>query len=488
MLKSVQLDNFKAFSNSGLIDIKPLTILCGTNSSGKSSILKSLLLLKQSFENTSATNNVTLDGPYTQNGKMGDIIYKSCGNGFTITTSSEFISPSKYGSMKGSNPYKQDIISFKELKKTLGTPYYSTVKMIMKMSIQVVYNSGMKSANNVIKQFDLNLSCYDKYNNLIKEPIKIVLDHKRTNIYNIIFSNFPGENGQLINSSISNCFCYFEGMRLVNAYATKDQTIQFDMFFPKLYSFMRHAAHSFKGISNLSPLRHMPERYYFVHEDYHTVGQDGEYTPQVIYNNIETQIISIMPPLDGSFSFEKRQQPFYNFLESWEEYLGIGKMELKGSDTVIQLSINNHSLVDIGFGVSQVLPILTKTLLLKQYQTLLIEQPEIHLHPKMQMNLADLFIASSQLDRNLIVETHSDHIVNRVLRRILEDTSGNLSKMISIYFVEKTDEGSIVVPILINPEFGFIDVPDDFFSQFSSETDAIFSACLNNKKGLSTDV
>ena len=64
MLKSITLENYKCFKEETTIDIAPLTVLCGVNSSGKSSILKSLLMLKQSYENVDATNQMTFNGKY----------------------------------------------------------------------------------------------------------------------------------------------------------------------------------------------------------------------------------------------------------------------------------------------------------------------------------------------------------------------------------------------------------------------------------------
>ena len=89
MLREISLEKFKAFDTLEELSIKPLTILCGVNSGGKSSIIKSLLLLKQSYENTSAINEATLNGQYTTNGLMKDVIYNGKGDAFSIENTFE---------------------------------------------------------------------------------------------------------------------------------------------------------------------------------------------------------------------------------------------------------------------------------------------------------------------------------------------------------------------------------------------------------------
>lgn len=84
MLKIIGLKHFKSFESLDELKIKPLTLLCGVNSGGKSSLIKSLLILKQSYENSLVTNELTLNGNYTLNGTMKDILYRGQGNDFSL--------------------------------------------------------------------------------------------------------------------------------------------------------------------------------------------------------------------------------------------------------------------------------------------------------------------------------------------------------------------------------------------------------------------
>lgn len=112
-------------------------------------------------------------------------------------------------------------------------------------------------------------------------------------------------------------------------------------------------------------------------------------------------------------------------------------------------------------------------------QTLLLEQPEIHLHPKMQMRMADFLLSLAMQDKQVIVETHSDHIINRLVRRALE--SNKFYDKIQIYFIDKNDEGfSFKENITIDPVDGALCENENFFYQFASETEKIIDAGYKN--------
>lgn len=116
MLQSITLENYKCFKDKTEIDIAPLTILCGGNSNGKSSIFKSLLLLKQSYENSSSTNELTLNGTYTMNGTMKDLLFNHKGNEFTLDNCFRL----HFYSANYKGQAKQDLASAKEIGKILN--------------------------------------------------------------------------------------------------------------------------------------------------------------------------------------------------------------------------------------------------------------------------------------------------------------------------------------------------------------------------------
>jgi predicted ATPase len=122
---------------------------------------------------------------------------------------------------------------------------------------------------------------------------------------------------------------------------------------------------------------------------------------------------------------------------------------------------------DVGFGISQMLPIVVE-LLAHRESIICIEQPETHLHPRLQTRLADLLIESSRngdLANQLIVETHSEHLLLRLQRRIREGAI-DPSDISVLYVDQDTDGNTTATHLRIDDEGEFLDEwPDGFFDE-----------------------
>jgi len=88
MLKSIRLRNFKCFEDSKDLELSPLTVFCGTNSSGKTTIIQSLLMLKQTFEGNIPYRNFLLNGRFVHLGSFKDVIYNHRINDELLTSAS----------------------------------------------------------------------------------------------------------------------------------------------------------------------------------------------------------------------------------------------------------------------------------------------------------------------------------------------------------------------------------------------------------------
>jgi AAA ATPase domain/AAA domain, putative AbiEii toxin, Type IV TA system len=139
---------------------------------------------------------------------------------------------------------------------------------------------------------------------------------------------------------------------------------------------------------------------------------------------------------------------------------------------------------DVGVGISQMIPVIVGCLR-NQQGILAIEQPELHVHPAIQVGLGDLFIRATRTtedqfasDKSLLIETHSEHVMLRLLRRIRETTQGALPpgalglavKDIAVIYVENAGDGVRFRPLRVDDDGEFIDLwPKGFFEERAEE-------------------
>ena len=129
-----------------------------------------------------------------------------------------------------------------------------------------------------------------------------------------------------------------------------------------------------------------------------------------------------------------------------------------------------RNLIDVGYGVSQVLPVVTELLREDAPSLFLLQQPEVHLHPSAQAALGSLFCQVARQYRQLVVETHSDHLMDRVRIEVRDGTSGLKPEDVSILFFEREGLDVRIHSLRIDKEGNILDAPDSYRRFFLEET------------------
>ena len=148
-------------------------------------------------------------------------------------------------------------------------------------------------------------------------------------------------------------------------------------------------------------------------------------------------------------------EPFQLEVRKW------GKRRRKGA---------RRNLIDVGYGVSQVLPLLVDLLAPNGSSRLLLQQPEVHLHPTAQAALASLFCTIAASGRQLIVETHSEYIIDRVRMDIRDRMTALKPDDVSVLFFERTDLDVHIHSLRYDEQGNLLDAPEGYGQFFMGET------------------
>lgn len=204
-------------------------------------------------------------------------------------------------------------------------------------------------------------------------------------------------------------------------------------------------------INHVSPLRAFPQRYYLLEKSamHNTLNaNDGSQLAEILKNNpsVTEKVNAYFKDFDIKISTAKTNDIIH-------------RITVKQNNVTMELT-------DVGFGISQVLPILVQAILCPKDSITIIEQPEIHLHPKMQAWLTNALVKISVNDnKKFIIETHSETIIKR-LQLLLLDPSVNFDKeMLHLYHLERNDKGNTTLSDVEFDDSGEIAWPHGFMDQ-----------------------
>ena len=238
------------------------------------------------------------------------------------------------------------------------------------------------------------------------------------------------------------------------------------------------------SIYYLGPLREYPQReYHWAGSSPEDVGHRGERT-------VDAMLAATIRGEKRSLGYRRRRQTFQQMIAHWLYTLGLIREfhleEIAKGSNLYRAMVKTFSssvptsLTDVGFGVSQVLPVLVLLYYVPEGSTVLVEQPEIHLHPAVQSGLADVMLNVAEV-RNvqIVVESHSEHLMRRLQRRVAEGSA--TAEDVKLSFVSFNRGKARVSDLLLN-EWGEIENwPDKFFGDEMGEIAAISRASLKRR-------
>src|SRR5919199_1974668 len=213
-----------------------------------------------------------------------------------------------------------------------------------------------------------------------------------------------------------------------------------------------------ESVIYIGPLRDYPERIYILSGNLSKeVGKSGKMLPDVLFKNPDL-LKQVNEQLERfGLGYELK---VFSFTDDTPGISDLFALRLVDKYTGV-----NVSLQDVGFGISQVLPIIVQSMLSRN-STLLIEQPEIHIHPRLQAELGSLLAEciKSPFENQFLIETHSEHLMLRLQKLIRK---GELKpEDISVIYVDRGTEGSKCLHLRLDEEGDFIDEwPDGFFEE-----------------------
>lgn len=498
MLSSLTLNNFKSFRKLENLKIKPITILCGANSCGKSSILQSLLLLKQTKESRSSTQPLLFNGKYVHLGDIENIIHgrdksKStfCTYEYTFTRKELYQNNRKDRQRPPLNNMLRYILSRSQIG-SKHSSYKLTYQIEAKVADEV--KGYIKVAD--IKSFKVSISAIDSNGHTLQGG-SVEIKRNGSN-FQLKWIDIPdphfahsSEDEKASSGLAEGLIVRFENLFPIIEFNDADD---FEKVPYQVRNFLRifddFLFHFNEGISYVGPLREEPSRRYIYENEVIEIGSKGENAAYIFQTEQDTVLRNHFFYDEASQDFNKKKEiTLEESLKTWLNLMNIKGFSPDHQSEIIRLNMDANSssdtrvnIADVGFGVSQIFPILLEGLRMKKHGSLLLEQPEIHLHPALQMQMADYFLSLALSEKSVIVETHSEHIINRLVRRIVEDESSELSDLIGIYFVSNSDDGAKYEEVKLDPLKGISNWPKGFFDQTANEQEQIMMAGIRKRK------
>lgn len=605
MISEWSISNFKSISEPITLPLSPLTIICGPNSSGKSTIIQSLLVFAQTIKSPSKSNALTLNGSFTRLGNIADVIHnggrysKNIQLSCTIEASSkrepfnqilieanvsmeekddetrsvlENYNLSTSVQTTGDNAKTYRLISTRKSKDSKRhfiekhqnihddhnlpgdlSIYSLIMKGLLPANIEIRFDSNLRRVHEELDLFveilynpktqrlsthtndTLVSSVCSEILQKVAETFNRPHDRNRTNrMYDVVKLIIESIHEQILTWVMLSEIVSSKSWRplQINTEA-RSKIISSNRWLPTIYEedFSR-VAQRFAGITSeyvierknrpseairiesralsqhllvihqtvsetftenfwyLGPLRDDPKVIYSAPDDVEKkyVGNKGQFTAAILAEYGQ-QVIDYPIPRENGLGLELGKATLLEATTIWLRYMDLVSDVISKERSKIGFELNVQSqgvqspldLMNVGVGVSQVLPTIVMSLISPRDAILILEQPELHLHPKVQSMLGDFFIGIATLGKQCILETHSERIIDRIRRRIAEESTDRIRSLTQIYFIEKSQATSRITNVKPN-EYGAIpDWPKGFFDEGPDESICITQAATRKQ-------
>jgi hypothetical protein len=234
------------------------------------------------------------------------------------------------------------------------------------------------------------------------------------------------------------------------------------------------------SVRHLGPLRAAPRPLYELPEAASglSVGRNGEYTAAVLSSHAR-QEVEAPDPRTGEVVRLPLLEAVNRWVSEMELLSSVASQERGKLGYELHLAVDGVSreldLTSVGVGVSQALPVVVLGLISEPGSVLLFEQPELHLHPDVQASLGDFFLALAVSGRQVIVETHSEYLVNRLRRRAIEGSTDAID-LTRLFFFERSRGSTTVRASAFGSRGETPDWPRGFLDTATREIEAIGAA------------
>lgn len=454
MLTRIAIQNFKSWRKTGDMRLAPITALFGTNSSGKTSLLQLLLMLKQTADSSDRSQVLNL-GDERSLVELGTFQEMLHAHDLTV--------PLKW-EMDWTLPKPLEVEDPAKRKDML----FSGDKLGFSASI-IWHGSSEGLGRAVVSSMGYRFADTEF-------GMRPVADGKSEyNLYGthtgFKFVRMQGRPWKL--PPPAKCYGFPDQVRAYyqNAGFLSDFELKYEELFGRLFY--------------LGPLRDYPKRQYSWAGTQPTdMGRRGEKVVDALLASREAgQTISL--------GRGRKRLTLEARVAKWLKDLGLiesfAVRPITPGGKLFQVWVRRHAkasevlITDVGFGVSQILPVIALCYYAPEGSIVLLEQPEIHLHPAVQAGLADVFVDAAQTRGiQIVLESHSEHLLRRLQLRIAEEKLR--ADDTALYFCS-TDKGESRLTPLQLDMFGNIENwPKDFFGDEFAEIAAMQEAIVKRKR------